>query len=81
MRNETFKRIDNPYVHGYEAQREDGLTVEIVRLYQNEWDVFLVAPDEHGIVHPVACPLPLPGYRPHENMPKWVAVRLARHLL
>lgn len=36
-----FTRMDEPYVYGYETERDNGLTVEIVRCYEGEWNVFL----------------------------------------
>ena len=36
-----FTLMNRPYIYGYEAEREDGITVEVVRCYQGEWTIFL----------------------------------------
>jgi hypothetical protein len=36
-----FEAIDLPNLYGYQATRPDGITVEVVRCYENEWNVFL----------------------------------------
>jgi hypothetical protein len=72
----TFNRIDRPYLNGFECERPDGLNVEVVQCYEGSWDVFICSGEQ-----PVACPVPLPGFRPHEDMPFPSAMKLARQML
>jgi hypothetical protein len=41
--NNDFRPIDygNGYIHGVYFQRADGINVEVVRCYANDWNVFL----------------------------------------
>lgn len=50
--------MEQPYIHGIEAQRADGILCEVVRLYENEWDVFLTRADAGGGSTVVACSVP-----------------------
>ena len=35
--NTKFKKLDEPYLYGYGAYRDDGIRVEVVRCYEGEW--------------------------------------------
>ena len=35
--NTKFERLDEPYLCGYGAYRDDGIRVEVVRCYEGEW--------------------------------------------
>ena len=44
--NTKFERLDEPYLYGYGAYRDDGIRVEVVRCYEGEWSVFLTRNSE-----------------------------------
>lgn len=37
----NFEPIINPHMHGYQHTRTDGIIVEVVRCYPDQWNVFL----------------------------------------
>lgn len=47
-----FERMDDPYIYGYETQSPDGLRVEVVHCYENDWNVFLTR-DGHVVARSV----------------------------
>lgn len=48
-----FERLDEPNIYGYVAYREDGLSVEVVQCYSDQWNVFLTR-DSHVVARSVA---------------------------
>ena len=52
MNNNSFKPISKPYMYGVQAERSDGITVEVVRCYAGEWNVFLTR-DDHVVARSV----------------------------
>lgn len=52
---ETIKleRMDEPNIYGYCATREDGIQVEVVQCYENQWNVFLTR-ESHVVARSVA---------------------------
>jgi len=64
-----FKPINQPYMHGIEAIRADGIAVEVVRCYAGEWAVFLT---RNG--HVVACSI-----RYHRDCEARKSKRMGKH--
>ena len=41
MNARQFERLTEPNIYGYVARRADGLSVEVVRCYSQQWNLFL----------------------------------------
>lgn len=41
MSNTQFARMSEPNIYGYETESAHGFTIEVVRCYENDWNVFL----------------------------------------
>jgi hypothetical protein len=49
-----FTPINEPWIHGYHAQRADGATVELFRCYAGNWAVHLIIGEQRKAVEPGA---------------------------
>jgi hypothetical protein len=73
---QAFFPISEPYYRGYGLMRPDGIRIDVIQCYENEWTIFMTL---NGNV----VARSIEEYRLHGNgnMPKVEAFRIARTLV
>jgi hypothetical protein len=76
MKKPRFQPVPGSYILGYQAKREDGILVQVVRCYSGQWDLFMVKDGE-------VVAMSIEAYRSwgHGYAPKAVVMQVAKHLV